>query len=367
MGTLACEDTGDQPEPAPPIALIDVEATNPLLIAADGAATATADPLPWFRYAMTPVGDTAVLVLGTPQSPVSAQLVLMRLPQGEVIRSLVTAELLTNWMGCEVDADNPYDVAIAGVPAFVLLADVSVCDTAALVGVSWPDGKVTGVLRNLEVNYWAVAAVPGGSPLVVAGGHRPSEAEGIGRLYFVDVETMTVVDSSPPIMAGGTNPWVEVIWTDDPDRGYVLTGDARVALYRRSSRAFSPVAADAIWSRIRYDAGRDAVLVLTPGDPFDWPGRPLLQWFSDTGEVFPRVDLGGMMPDGTDPVVRDARRDDSGELLVLTGTARRGPLYPTQTCRVFRVNDTAVAGVDVSLLAATDAYGCRTLLPIRGR
>jgi hypothetical protein len=140
-----------------------------------------------------------------------------------------------------------------------------------------------------------------------------------------------------------------------------------VRLYRRSTGAFSPVAANAIWSRIRFDPRRGAVLVLTPGDPFNWPGRPLLQWFSDTGEVFPRVTLAGMMPDSSDPVVRDARPDGSGGLLVLTGTERRGPLYPTQTCRVFRVNDTATAGVSVSLVAATDAYGCRTLVPIRGR
>ncbi len=107
--------------------------------------------------------------------------------------------------------------------------------------------------------------------------------------------------------------------------------------------------------------------MLTPGDPFDWPGRPLLQWFSDTGEVFPRVTLAGLMPDSSDPVVRDARPDGSGGLLVLTGTEWRGPLYPIQTCRVFPVNDTAAAGVSVSLVAATDAYGCRTLVPIRGR
>jgi hypothetical protein len=177
---------------------------------------------------------------------------------------------------------------------------------------------------------------------------------------------MAVIDSSPPIVVGGLrNPWVEVIWTDDPDRGFVLTSDARVAFYRRSTGEFSTLATNAVWSRIRFDARRDAVLVVIPGDPFDWPGRPLLQWFSDTGEVFPRVNLDGVMPDGTDPVVRDARPDGSGELLVLTGTERRGPLYPTQTCRVFRVNDTAADGIDVSLLAATDAYGCRKLLPIR--
>jgi hypothetical protein len=178
---------------------------------------------------------------------------------------------------------------------------------------------------------------------------------------------MTVVDSSPPIIVVGGNAWPEVIWTDDPDRGYVLATDARVGLYRRSTGAFSPVAANAVWSRIRFDPRRDAVLVITPGDPFDWPGRPLLQWFSDTGEVFPRVNLAGLMPDSSDPVVRDARPDGSGGLLVLTGTERVGPLYPHQTCRIFRVNDTAAAGVSVSLLAATEAYGCRTLVPIRGR
>jgi hypothetical protein len=316
---------------------------------------------------MVPVGDTAVLVLGSPDPPQSEQLVMMRLPRGEVTRSVVTADLLTSWMGCAVDARDPRDAAIAGDPAFVLLADVSVCDSSALVGVSWPEGTVTGVLRNLEVDYWGLAALPGDGPLVAAGGHRSSEPDGTGRVYIVNVQTMTVVDSSPSIVAGSArNPWVEIIWTDDADRGYVLATDARVALYRRSTRAFSPVEGDTIWSRIRYDARRDAVLVLTPGDPFEWSGRPLLQWFSDTGEVFPRVDLGGMMPDGTDPVVRDAGPDGAGGLLVLTGTERRGPLYPIQTCRVSRVSDTAAAGADVSLVAATDAYGCRTILPARG-
>jgi hypothetical protein len=143
---------------------------------------------------------------------------------------MVTTGLLTNWMGCAVDPHDPHDAAIAGAPAFVLLSGISVCDTAALVGVSWPAGEVTGVLRNLEVNYWAMAALPGDVPLVVAGGHRRSEADGTGRLYFVNVQTMAVIDSSPPIVVGGLrNPWVEVIWTDDSDRGFALTSDARVA------------------------------------------------------------------------------------------------------------------------------------------
>ncbi len=294
---------------------------------------------------------------------------MMRLPWGEVTRSLPTAELLTEWMGCPVAARDPRYAAIAGRPAYVVLAGIPVCGTWGLVGLSWPEAKVIGVLRNLEADYWAVAGLPGDSALVAVGGHRPSDPDGVGRLYIVNAATMSVLDSSPPIVVNPEhrNPWVEVAWTTDSDRGYVLTADARVRLYRRSTGAFSPVAANAVWSRIRFDARRDAVLVLTPGDPFNWPGRPLLQWFSDTGEVFPRVTLAGMMPDGSDPVVRDARPDGAGELLVLTGTEWRGPLYPIQTCRLFRVNDTAAAGVSVTLLAATEAYGCRTLVPIRGR
>jgi len=137
-----------------------------------------------------------------------------------------------------------------------------------------------------------------------------------------------------------------------------------VRYYRRSSDTFLPVAANAVWSRLRFDPRRDAVLVLTTGDGFDWPGRPLLQWFSDTGEVLPRVDLSGLMPDGSDPFVRDARAERSGRLLVLTGTEPIGPLYGFQTCRVWRVNDTASAGVTISLMAATEVYGCRSILPI---
>jgi hypothetical protein len=360
VGAVACK-TADQPQAEPPIAMIDIEGTNPLLVGADGAVTSTADPLPWFRYAMVPVGDTALLALGSPDPPLSERVVMMRLPWGDVTRSVVTAELLTDWMGCVVDGRAPGSAAIAGSPAHVLLAGISVCDTSALVGLSWPEARVTGVLRDLAAS---LAAVPGDSHLVAAAGRRPSQADSVGRIYIVNVQTMTLVDSSPPVTANGRYPWVEIIWTDDPDVGYVLTTDARVRLYRRSTGVFSPVAADAVWSRIRFDPRRNAVLVLTPGDPFDWPGRPLLQWFSDTGEVFPRVNLAGMMPDGSDPVIRDARPDGSGGLLVLTGTERVGPLYPHQACRVFRVNDTAAAGVSVSLLATTDAYGCRNLVPI---
>jgi hypothetical protein len=89
-------------------------------------------------------------------------------------------------MGCAVDADVPRAAAIAGSPPYVLLAGISVCDTSGLVGVSWPEGTVTGVLRNLEVGYLGLAAVPGDSALMVAGGDRPSSPEGGTRLYIVN-------------------------------------------------------------------------------------------------------------------------------------------------------------------------------------
>jgi hypothetical protein len=359
--TSACADV-DAPAPGPPIALIDVgEGGRPLLIGDDGAVTNGAEPLPWFRHAIDPVGDSALLVLGMDEMQPD-RLMMIRLPRGELLRSVSTAGLLTEWMGCEVNATHPRYAAVTGSPVFVALAGVPVCGIWGLVGLSWPDARVTGIIQDLEVDYWALAALPGDSPLVAAGGRRGSDPEGVGRLYVVNTRTMTIVDSSAPIAVAPAHhtPWVEVAWTDDPDRGYVLTSDARIRLYRRSTGAFTPVAANAVESRIRFDHRRNAVLVF-----IDWPGVPTLQWFTDSGEVFPRVSLAGMMPDGSDPVIRDVRPGESGELLVLTGTNGVNPDYPPQTCRVFRVNDTAAAGVNVSLLAATDAYGCSTLVPLR--
>jgi hypothetical protein len=81
--------------------------------------TRTADPLPWFRDAMVPVGDTAVLVLGA--DPLEGhQLVVMGIPSGEVSRSVRTADLLTEWMGCPVDATHPRYAAVTGTPTYVV-------------------------------------------------------------------------------------------------------------------------------------------------------------------------------------------------------------------------------------------------------
>jgi AraC-like DNA-binding protein len=76
------------------------------------------------------------------------------LPHHLATRSVPTAELLTEWMGCAVDARHPSYAAVAGTPAYVLLAGVPVCDTLGLVGLSWPEGKVTGVLRPDPFEYY---------------------------------------------------------------------------------------------------------------------------------------------------------------------------------------------------------------------
>lgn len=370
MGALLACKSVEEPvlpvlPPGRPIALIDVD-RDILLMADDGSFTSTRDPVPAYRQSMVLMGDSALLALALEPTP-PAKLLMLRLPGGDLTRLVSTADLLSEWMGCPVDAKWPQEAAIAGAPPRVVLAGVRVCDTLGLMGLSWPQARVTGVIRDLAVVYWGLAAVPGPSALVAAGGYRPSRPEDGSRVFIVDASSMTVVDSSPPVIPNAPGGWVQVAWTDNPDEGYVLTADAVVRFYRRSTNTILPVAANAVWSRLRFDPRRNAVIVFTPGDGFDWPGRPFLQWFSDTGEVLPRVDLTGMMPDGSNPFVRDARADDSGRLLVLTGTEPMGPLYGFQKCRVWRVNDTASAGVSISPLGAADVYGCRTLLSIGRR